>query len=332
MRTSDRADDKNVEAVLSAKQRGNTLKINWIHAPDGQHHAFRVKEILRGDAASTVALAWSGSSLGVSNKGTSEVVIPAVGVFTAMSVRLVQDAEQYIKINFSDPLSTTGDLNGLIKIANSGQTLRTAVDGNSVLVYPSERITGEHILTVGSGIANAQGKKLDAPANFTLTFSDVKPQVRLVGRGVIMPSSEGLNFPFEAINLNFIDVEIVKIFNNNILQFLQTNDFEGENQLERVGRIVLQKRVALKDLNPSASTMKWTRYGVDLAQLVKRDPNAIYQVRIGFRRSYTNYTCTASGAKDDLNGMTVMHEPVDFAQPADESQGSNEYSQYNEDR
>ncbi len=312
--TSDKADDKNVEAVLTAKQNSKSLKINWIHAPDGQHHAFRVKEVMRGDAVSRVTLSWSGSSLGVTNKGESEVMIPAIGSFTAMSARLVQDEEQYIKINFSDPLSTTGDLSGLIKINDFYGTLRTAVDGNSVLVYPSDRVTGEHPLYVDGGIANSQGKKMGQSASFSLTFSDVKPQVRLVGRGVIMPSSDGLNFPFEAINLNFIDVEIVKIFNNNILQFLQTNDFEGENQLERVGRIVMQKRVALKDINPSASTMKWTRYGIDLAQLIKRDPNAIYQVRIGFRRSYTNYTCTASGAKDDLNGMTVMQEPVDFAQ------------------
>jgi alpha-2-macroglobulin len=327
--TSDRSDDKNVESVLTAKQKGKSMKINWVHAPDGQHHAFRIKEVERGTSASKVNLSWSGSSLGVSNKGESEVVIPAIGQFTAMSARLVQDAEQYIKVNFSDPLSTTGDLSGLLKINNWYGSLRTAVDGNSILVYPSDRVTGEHPLYVDGGIANSQGQKMGQSINFPLTFSDVKPQVRLVGRGVIMPSSEGLNFPFEAINLNFVDVEIVKIFNNNILQFLQTNDFEGENQMERVGRIVIQKRVALKDLNPSASTMKWTRYGVDLAQLVKKDPNAIYQVRIGFRRSYTNYTCTASGAKDDLNGMTVMQEPVDFAQPA-EGSGNNEEGGYNE--
>ncbi len=312
--TSDKADDKNVESVLEAKQNGKSLKINWVHAPDGQHHAFRVKDVVRGSAASKVLLSWSGSSLGVSNKGNSEVQIPAIGEFTAMSARLVQDAEQYIKINFSDPLSTTGDLNGLVKINDYYGSLRTAVDGNSVLVYPSERITGEHGLYIDGGIANFQGKKMGQSANFMLTFSDVKPQVRLVGRGVIMPSSDGLNFPFEAINLNFVDVEIAKIFNNNILQFLQTNDFEGDYQLERVGRIVLQKRITLKDLNPSASTMKWTRYGIDLAELIKKDPNAIYQVRIGFRHSYTNYTCTGSGTKDDLNGMTVMTEPIDFSQ------------------
>ena len=316
--TSDRADDKNVESVLGAKQNGKSLKISWIHAPDGQHHAFRVKEVMRGDAASKVVLAWSGSSLGVSQKGESEVVIPAIGEFTAMSARLVQDAEQYIKINFSDPLSTTGDLSGLLKVNDWYGTLRTAVDGNSILVYPSDRITGEHGLYVDGGIANIKGKKMGQSATFMLTFSDVKPQVRLVGRGVIMPSSDGLNFPFEAINLNFVDVEIVKIFNNNILQFLQTNDFEGENQLERVGRIVTQKRITLKDLNPSASTMKWTRYGIDLSELIKKDPNAIYQVRIGFRRSYTNYTCTGSGAKDDLNGMTVMQEPTDFTETSED--------------
>ena len=312
LNTSDHADDKNVESVLQAQQNGKALKINWIHSPDGQHHAFRVKEVMRGATASKVALTWSGSSLGVSQKGESEVVIPALGEFVAMNTRLVQDAEQYIKINFSDPLSTTGDVNGLIKINDWFGNLRTAIDGNSILVYPSDRITGEHALYVDGGIANFQGKKMGQSASFMLTFSDVKPQVRLVGRGVIMPSSDGLNFPFEAINLNFVDVEIVKIFNNNILQFLQTNDFEGDNELERVGRIIMQKRVTLKDLNPSASTMKWTRYGIDLAELVKKDPNAIYQVRIGFRHNYTNYTCTGSDIKDDLNGMTMMHEPTDF--------------------
>jgi alpha-2-macroglobulin len=37
--TSDHTDNAAVEKVLSAKQGNTSLKINWIHAPDGQHHA-----------------------------------------------------------------------------------------------------------------------------------------------------------------------------------------------------------------------------------------------------------------------------------------------------
>lgn len=58
--------------------------------------------------------------------------------------------------------------------------------------------------------------------------------------GLITPNSNGLMFPFEAVGLNAVDVEIFKIFNNNILQFLQDNPLDGDYDLFKVGRIVLQ--------------------------------------------------------------------------------------------
>ena len=38
-----------------------------------------------------------------------------------------------------------------------------------------------------------------------------------------------------------VDVRIVKIYENNIPQFLQVNNLEGESELTRVGRVVLKK-------------------------------------------------------------------------------------------
>ena len=318
---SDRADNKAVEQILTANQDGKNLNINWLHADDGLHHAFKVKEVIRGQSASKVTLNSNGKSIGVDLTDSKEVEIPSINDFKVMNVRLVQDAEQYVKVNFSDPLSTSQDLNGLIKINDWYGSLRHAVDGNSVLLYPSDRVTGDKNIYIDAAVQSASGKKLNAPATYTLSFADIKPQVRLIGRGVILPNSDGLNFPFEAINLNFVDIEVVKIFNNNILQFLQTNDLDGNGELERVGKIILQKRVALKDLNPSASAMRWTRYGLNLADLVKQDPTAIYQIRIGFRRSYTNSSCGTTASKDDLNGMTMM-QSGDFVE-ADENEDDN---------
>jgi alpha-2-macroglobulin len=304
--TSDIVDEKAVEKVLTAKQNGVNLNINWTHAPDKMHHSFKVKGVTRGLEPSNVQLAWATKAIGSDVSDEKTVSIPAIGNFTMMHTRLVQDAEQYIKISFSDPFSSTQDLKGLIRISDFYGDLRMAVDGNSVLVYPNSRVMGSKSLYIDGGVQNYKGKKLGSPENVSLFFSDVAPQVRLVGRGVILPNSDGLNFPFEAINLNYVDVEIVKIFNDNILQFLQTNDLDGNQELERVGNIIMQKRVSLKDLNPTATASKWTRYGVDMADLVKKDPSAIYQVRIGFRRTYTNFNCGQNTAKDDLQGMTLL--------------------------
>jgi alpha-2-macroglobulin len=305
LKTSDRADSKQVEQLLTAKQASNALKVSWIHGGDGVKHTFKVKGINRSDKQTKVQLAWSGKPLGVDYRDETWVTIPAIGTFMAMNARLIQDAEQFIKVNFSDPLSTTQDLKGILKLNDFYGNLRYAIDGNTVLIYPQDRVSGERDLYVETGVKNTQNKNLTEPIAFKLAFSDVRPEVKLVGRGVILPNSNGLNFPFEATNLNYVDVEVVKIFNNNILQFLQTNDLDGENDLERVGKIVMQKRVSLKDLNPSASTTHRTRYGIDLSDLVKKDPTAIYQVRIGFRRSYTNFSCNTEGGDDDLKGMTL---------------------------
>ncbi len=321
---SDRADEKAIEQVLTANQNGKTLKINWIHADDGIHHTFKVKEVARGENASKVTLASNGKPIGVDFSDSKEIEIPAIGNFTVMNMRLVQDAEQYVKVNFSDPLNTQQDLNGLVKITDWYGSLRHTVDGNSILIYPSERVTGDKNVYIDAAVQNIQGKKLTAPINYTLSFADIKPQVRLVGRGVILPNSDGLNFPFEAINLNFVDVEIVKIFNNNILQFLQTNDLDGNGELERVGKIILQKRIALKDLNPNASAMRWTRYGLNLSDLIKQDPTAIYQIRVAFRRSYTNSNCGHSTAKDDLNGMKMVQDG-DFVESEENDNDSNNW-------
>lgn len=57
-----------------------------------------------------------------------------------------------------------------------------------------------------------------------------------------MPNSDGIIFPFKAVNLSAIDVRIIKIYEDNIGQFLQTNDLNGSNQLQRVGRLILKKK------------------------------------------------------------------------------------------
>jgi alpha-2-macroglobulin len=331
LKTSDKADNKAVEQLMTAKQASRALKMSWTHAADGIKHTFKAKGIKRGKEQTKVQLAWSGKPLGVDYRDETWVTIPAVGEFMAMNARLVQDAEQYIKVNFSDPLSITQDLKGILKLNDFYGNLRFAIDGNAVLIYPQDRVSGERDLYVMNGVKNTQNKDLTQPMTFKLAFSDVRPEVRLVGRGVILPNSNGLNFPFEAINLNYVDVEVVKVFNNNILQFLQTNDLDGNNDLERVGNIVMQKRVSLKDLNPNASTSHRTRYGIDLSDLVKKDPTAIYQVRVGFRRSYTNYSCNADGETNDLKGMTLAKND-DFKQGEASYGGDNEDGEIGGDR
>ena len=43
-----------------------------------------------------------------------------------------------------------------------------------------------------------------------------------------------------------VDIEIFKIHDNNILQFLQVNEIDQNGELERVGNVIYRKKLALK--------------------------------------------------------------------------------------
>ena len=300
-----------VEKMLSAKQGNKALLVSWTHNADGRTHEWSVQGVERSNARSKVHLSWSGKAIGVDHNGSTEQVVAPFDEFGVLSARAVQVEEQYVVVNFSDPVSPGQDFNGLLRIEGYDGKLRFVVDGNFVRIYPGMRITGDHKLRAEAGIRSAAGQAMKEAFEAVLSFEDLKPAVRLVGRGAIIPQNTngGVIFPFEAVGLHAVDVEVFKIFNSNILQYLQVNEIEGDAELERVGRIVLQKKVSLSDLNENASNKNWQRYALDLKDMIRQDPGAIYQIRLAFRRSYTNAGCSSKG---DDHALAYLTEPDEY--------------------
>lgn len=311
--TSDIIEQEPVEKLLTAKQNGKSLSIEWTHLTEQLRHEFTVTGVQRSEQASEVELSWNGKPLNVSIKDTRKMEIPSLSDFKVMDARPILDEDQYIVLNFSDPLQENQNFNGLVTITDYDGELRFIANRNELRIYPTTRIVGERMVSVEPGLRNSMNKSMANRSLWKVSFADIKPQVRLVGSGVILPNSNGLVFPFEAVNLNAVEVEIFKIYHNNILQFLQTNDLDGLYSMEQVGRVIMQKRVDLKQLNPNARSSEWTRYALDLGQLISGDPEAIYQVRIGFRPGYSNYFCGSGNvtASSDANDLTVNATPFD---------------------
>jgi len=297
---SDEVDSGKVEALLTARQNGKVLNIRWEHS--GNHHNFLAENVIRGDAASKVEFEWNGKAINIDSKGAETVQVPALGDFEVMQVKMMsEDDEPYFIVHFSDPILKSQELEGLIQVSDYDGDLRFDVNGNKVRCYPSVLAEGVKTLTVNNGIKNVNKRQLKTKFSESISFESVKPKVRLAGKGVVVPTSKGLIFPFEAVGLNEVDVEVFKIYNNNIIQYLQVNNLNDNNELERVGNILLQERVDLKDLASNPNPKVWTRYAIDLASMVEKDPNAIYQVRIGFKKSYVSYDCN----EDEAEGLTV---------------------------
>lgn len=287
--TADYSDDQAIEKVMSATQDGNTLGIQWVHMNDGKQHAFTIENVTRKEKASMVQVKIDGSALGIKQASEQQIEIPALDDFKVTQIRVGQAAPQHLIVQFSDPLLERQNLDGLIRIEGLS-SLDFEVKDNEVRVYLPVRQTGTKTVYVEAGIRNVLNYRMAKGGSFQIQFEQVKPAVRLVGNGSILPATDGLVMPFEAVNLKAVDLSVIRVFEKNVLQFFQVNKINGNQELRRVGRPILNKMVTLDNVGVT-DLGKWNRFTIDLSTLINPEPGAIYQVRLGFKRSYLAYVC-----------------------------------------
>ncbi len=310
MSTSDVSDNESFEKIFSAKQNGKNLSIKWTHNADRKKHDFVIDSIERTENEQKIIVTWDGAAMNIKGKGSDTVTIPGLKDFRFVEHYVEQNGEQYLRLLFSDPLLSTQNLDGLIRFSDDSP-LRFIIEDNEARVYPASRLRGVKNLIIEPGIKNSADYKTLVKDIIELRFEELKPAVRLLGEGVILPNSSGLIFPFEAVNLSAVDVKVIRIYENNIAQFLQVNGLDGTNQLKRVGRTVFKKKVDLKTLNKT-DYGKWNAFSLDLAELIETEPGAIYKIELSFKQDYSLYTC---------EGDEKVNKEL---QPLEEEQGEDE--------
>ncbi len=298
LQTADEEEQDLIKKVLHATQNGKEINITWKENNDNKLFYFEIDSISRGKKASEVILEWNGDIIGCDTKGNMKIEIPSLDDFKFMAYKIFHQPEQYVQLQFSDPLKENQYLKGLVHFSDIAG-IRYVIEDNTIKIYPPDRLDGNYILHIEEGIKNILGYKLKKAVNIELTFEEIKPAVRFVGDGVILPSSDkGLIVPFEAVNINAVDIRIVRIYENNITQFLQVNDFKGNYQLRRVGKVVLQKTIPLAQTNV-VDLGKWNRYSLDMNDLIKTEPGAIYRITINFRKQHSIFNCEDNNNNDN---------------------------------
>ena len=194
-------------------------------------------------------------------------------------------------------------------VADSSAAETVVIDSAAVAVAPpvvqyvepevetQQLLTGELLVEVFQGIESIYGQKMQESYTTKISFDQVKPGVRFVKNGTILPSSNNLKLNFEAANLRAVDVKVYKIYSNNILQFLQDNQINGSQNLKRVSQPIAKTTINLKE-NSLVNTSKWNTYALDLSQIITPEPGAIYRVEFSFKKAYSLYKCANLDPED----------------------------------
>jgi len=307
--TADYAPADKLEQMLSAQYGSKKPIVKWIHNEKLTVHKFYIDSIERGTLLSTkLTLNWDAKPINTEYTGSLAFDIPAKNKFNLLDVKVVNDNEQHVQITFSNPIESSQSMEGIIRLGDL-KDVKYVIDNNQVLVYPTDIKEGSYKLSIDESVRDAKGKTLGETSEHNVFFEAIKPAVKLVGKGVILPSSSNLTMPFEAVNLRSVDVRIIKIYENNILQFLQTNDLDGESELARVGKKIIDKTINLGITNP-ADFGRWKKFSLDLNSMIKTEPGAIYHIVLSFKKSYSTYPC-AGNSNDDKAEMEQLKEQQD---------------------
>ena len=295
LRSADVIPLETVEKLVTVTQNGKPLTVKWLPVSQNSSvYQFKIDSIQRLKDDSEIDIKWSGKKFGIENEGEAKRSIPGISNFSIVNADVVQSPEQHLSLNFSDPIKKQQNFKGLVTIAGSSN-LKYVVDGNVLKVYPESRLKDNVQVDVFAGITNVYDYKFKKKFSEQIAFEELKPAVRMISNGVILPDSKNLQLNFETVNLKAVDIKVIKIFENNVLQFLQEENLNGINaySVRRVGRRVAKKTMTLinSDLENDG---KWKTYAVDLSKMIKADPGAIYRIEMSFTQEYALNTCDGS--------------------------------------
>lgn len=286
--TPDKESPGTVESLVDFSEK---VDATWQHSPDGKKHEVALTNVPAGmEGERTLRLSVSSNKLGVEKADVVTVNIPDQNDFSVYDVVYVSEPECYVEVAFTKLLDSAQDMRGLAFIAgNTSETVN--VDGNKLRLYPDAdlREKGAMNIHLNQGIRSKSGLNLKEAVVRQVVANEQKPNVRFIGKGVIIPQSTQLSVPFQAIYLRGVTVSVIKILEQNIGQFLQSNNLDESGELMRVGRLIARKTIFLDEEGLDLS--RWNTFAVDLKRLIEPEPGAIYRLELSFDRPLSVYPC-----------------------------------------
>lgn len=309
--TSDRVMPDDVKRMLKASFQNKPLTIDWLFDDTGKANKFTISDINRETFASDVTLNWDGRAIGLDQQGKQEISVPVLNQFELIDVAVMHDqgTNPYVQINFTDPLDTTINFQGLVQIADEPkEAYKVAAEGNLIKVFPKENLSGSFNILINPGIRSEDGQSITQQIKREVEFDLLKPQLKFVGGGSILPENSRLQIPFEAVAINAVEVSAFEIYADNVGQFLQINSVAESSETGRVGRYLWRKTLPLS----AANYDQWNRYSIDVTDLMEDYNGSLIRLELSAKRKHSTYACV--GVNKSNSDNKLLHDSEDYGE------------------
>ncbi|MFP4377754.1 MAG: alpha-2-macroglobulin family protein [Spirochaetales bacterium] len=276
------------ERAISVTYDDRRVEFSLESAGEPGQFELRTARVTRDNAEHTLIIDINEGPVELTGDVRRVVTIPPIEAFTVQEVIAQTDeSETGLQIAFSDELSSGQDLTGLIRTVPEVE-LRFRRANRTVIAHGEFELGQRYRVVVGSGIRSVWGTRTTSDYTETVEMSAIRPRAEWVSKGAFLPTSGEGNIYLKTVNLRRATVTVQQVYENNLGQFLQTeqlassstrNDSFNSSYVNRVG-----VTVAEQELDLGEEENRWLIHELDLSTLLGEAPRGLFLVRVSFER------------------------------------------------
>ena len=295
------------EAVQVISDLGQQLDFD-IKPLNSVEYEIEVNEINCADKTN-ITISVDGSVIGLHRSLTKKLEIPHRDTFSIVECKRLDNSEKGIKLTFSEALDSQQNIDSYISLSLGANEIpfQSKIRANQLYLYiNSDKIKNSDVLKVlvYSNTKSAYAKTLETNFSYSVQLGIQRPTVSFLGSGTILPNSTEQIVSFQAQGLQYVDLQVVQVYNSNVLGFLQDQNLSGTDNMRRSGRLILKKRIDLRELT-AESLKECNRFDLDLSLLFQQDKGAIYHLALSFTPDCTLIPKFAGGSLESSTiGLT----------------------------
>ena len=248
----------------------------------------QVNDIERTDKERKITIKLNGKKIDIRKNISTDINIPSTHNFSVVGY-FINKADKSVNIQYSNPLTKNQNLAGMIEMSKS-VGYRTDISDNQLIIYFDEYpdLTQAFSLKVLQGINDIYNNKNSNDYSIdNLVIDELLPKIKWSEDGVIVPDIDSTTVLFDAIALKNVTVRFIKVFDSNILRFMQENEMDETWNIRQVGRLVKKVHIALNTNNYD----EWKTFKIRLSDYIDVKHGDLYQISINFDMSDIAYPC-----------------------------------------
>lgn len=277
-----------VKKAARLYMRDQRLELTWKAGDDGKQCTFTSEVIERAKTEKEFTLQVNKKPLDLSHDYEKKFVLTPLEEMKVLAISKQEEgAQPRIEIECSDDLDARQDIRGLIAV-EPALDIQLKVVGKRIVVEGNFRHGERYTLKVNPGVRSRWAAKTNKVYAESIEFGDLKPQIRFANDGVFLPSVNQQKIAFMTLNLSKVRLQIKKVFESNMGQFLQTERLDsakdrrdqfGEFYVNRVGVEIVKK-----ELEIGKSRNVWLQHELDLRELIQPGEKGLFLISMRFLR------------------------------------------------